>query len=521
MMHLLIFPVLIPMVGAIVSLFFRMNDRYAGISAVAGAVVHLVSTGLLLTAVVKQGVMVLWIGGWTFPAGICLVADLLSAVLVVTTAVIHTAVMIYACKDLHTRQVRAGFHSFMQMLTAAVCGAFLTGDLFNLYVWFEVMLMASFGILVMGHPAGRLTSAVKYVTLNLVSTLMLLTGIGLIYGLTGTLNLADLHEKVLAVENTAALTSTAMLLMTAFGIKAALFPLFFWLPAAYPTLPPGVAAFFGGLLTKVGVYALIRLFTLVFVSQPQITHTTLMVAALLTMVSGVVTAASQTDIRRILSFHIISQVGYMVLGLAVYTPLALAAALVYLVHNIIAKANLFLVGGLIHRVTGSFDLSQIGSLYKTHGLLAVLFFIPAFALAGVPPLSGFWAKLLIIYACLESRHYLPAALAAGVGLLTLFSMVKIWMEAFWKPGPRNTHFPDEPGKNDPVTPACGTNRAGLDESAPRNQSLSLCMAAPVICLCLVTVLMGIFIEPLLVLSVAAGEQLMDPAAYVLAVKGGK
>ncbi len=501
MTHLLIFPILIPMVWAIISLFFRMNDRYVGISAIAGAVVHLVSTGLLLTAVVKQGVTVLWMGGWTFPAGICLVADLLSAVLVVTTAVIHTAVMIYACKDLHTRHVRAGFHSFMQMLTAAVCGAFLTGDLFNLYVWFEVMLMASFGILVMGHPAGRLTSAVKYVTLNLVSTLMLLTGIGLIYGLTGTLNLADLHEKVLAVENTAALTSTAMLLMTAFGIKAALFPLFFWLPAAYPTLPAGVAAFFGGLLTKVGVYALIRLFTLVFVSQPQITHTTLMAAALLTMVSGVVTAAAQTDIRRILSFHIISQVGYMILGLAVFTPLALAAALIYMVHNIIAKATLFLVGGLIHRAAGSFHLSHIGSLYKTHGLLAVLFFIPAFALAGVPPLSGFWAKLLIIYACLESRLYVPAALAAAVGLLTLFSMVKIWMEAFWKPHPRNTLSPDE--------------------APPRNRSLSPWMLTPVICLCLVTVLMGLFIEPLLALSVAAGEQLMDPAAYVLAVKGGK
>ncbi|HSL61522.1 MAG TPA: proton-conducting transporter membrane subunit, partial [Desulfotignum sp.] len=496
MNHLLILPILVPMVSAVLSLFFRHTPRLAHTAAMAGALVHFAGTGLLLESVIKNGAIALWVGGWPAPAGICLVADLLSAVLVVTTAVIHLAVMIYARADMDARQIRAGFHAFMQMLTAAVCGAFLTGDLFNLYVWFEVMLMASFGILVMDHPAGRLTSAVKYVTLNIVSTLMLLTGIGLIYGLTGTLNLADLHEKTLVVENTAALTSTAMLLMTAFGIKAALFPLFFWLPAAYHTLPAGVTAFFGGLLTKVGVYALIRLFTLVFVSQTQITHTVLMAAALMTMVSGVVTAASQTDIRRILSFHIISQVGYMVLGLAVFTPLALAAALVYMVHNIIAKATLFLVGGLIYRAAGSFHLSQIGSLYKTHGLLAVLFFIPAFALAGFPPFSGFWAKLLIIYACLESRHYGPAALAAGVGLLTLFSMVKIWMEAFWKPRPRSA--PD-----------------------PRNQPLSPWMLAPVICLCLVTVLMGIFFEPLLALSVAAGEQIMDPAAYVLAVKAGK
>jgi multicomponent Na+:H+ antiporter subunit D len=214
------------------------------------------------------------------------------------------------------------------------------------------------------------------------------------------------------------------------------------------------------------------------------------------MLSGVVTAASQMDIRRILSFHIISQVGYMILGLAVLTPLALAAALIYMVHNIIAKATLFLVGGLIQRAGGSFHLTQIGSLYKTHGLLSAGFFIPAFALAGFPPLSGFWAKLLIIYACLESRHYGAAALAAFVGLLTLFSMVKIWMEAFWKPAPQN-------------------------QTASETRTLPPWMMGPVLGLCLMIVLMGIFIEPVFHLALTAGEQLVDPAAYVAAVTGGK
>ncbi|MCF8093418.1 MAG: Na+/H+ antiporter subunit D [Desulfotignum sp.] len=495
MTNLLVLPILLPMGFAVLSILAGVHHRCAGAVAFAGAVIHLIFACLLMAAVVKQGVVALWVGSWPFPAGICLVADHLGAVMVLVTAVIHTAVTAYAKKDIETRQIKAGFYLFMQMLTAAICGAFLTGDLFNLYVWFEVMLMASFGLMVMENPARQLTNAVKYVTLNLLSTLFLITAIGLLYGLTGTLNLADLHEKAAQVENTALLTSTALLMMTAFGIKAALFPLFFWLPAAYHTLPAAVAAFFAGMLTKVGVYALIRLFTLVFVTQTHITHTILMAAAIGTMVSGVVAAASQMDIRRILSFHIISQVGYMVLGLSVFTPLALGATLVYLVHHIIVKANLFLVGGLIHRATGSFHLAHMGGLYRTHGLISVLFFIPAFSLAGFPPLSGFWAKLLIIYACLESGHYTAAALAAVVGLLTVFSMSKIWMAAFWKK-PQKTDAGPVPGNS------------------------SAWMLAPVICLCLLTVLLGLFMEPVIRFSLAAGEQLMNPSAYILAVKGG-
>ncbi|MEX1312538.1 MAG: proton-conducting transporter membrane subunit [Desulfotignum sp.] len=496
MTSLLTLPILIPMGTAIFTWFFRDHHRHAGTAATAGALIHLAGSALLLSAVMAQGPKALWVGDWPAPAGICLVADLLSAVLVLSTAVIHVAVVIYTRIDTTPGQIRAGFHPFMQILTAAICGAFLTGDLFNLYVWFEVMLMASFGIMVMNHPAGRLPNAVKYVTLNMVATMFLLTGIGLVYGMTGTLNLADLHDKAALVKNPGLLAGISLILMTAFGIKSALFPLFFWLPASYHTLPPGMAAFFGGLLTKVGVYALIRLFTLVFVTQTHITHTILMIAAGLTMVAGVVTAASQMDIRRILSFHIISQVGYMVLGLAVFTPLALAAALIYMVHNIIAKATLFLAGGLIHRAGGSFHLKQIGGLYKTHGLLSAGFFIPAFALAGFPPLSGFWAKLLIIYACLESRHFAAAALAACVGLLTLFSMVKIWMEAFWKPSPR-------------------------PRDISNTQGSPWWMMAPVLSLCLLILLMGIFMEPVLQVALAAGEQLLHPAAYMAAVKGGQ
>ena len=245
-------PILLPMAVALALSLMRGHQRRSHGIALGGAALHMAVATLLLATVLKHEVVVLWVGDWPAPFGICLAADYLSAVMVLITAVIHTAVIAYARHDIDPSQVRTGFYPFMQMLTAAVCGAFLTGDLFNLYVWFEVMLMASFGLLVMGRSPGRLTGGVKYVTVNLISTLFFITAIGLIYGMTGTLNMADLHVKAAGVQNTDLLTAVATLLMVAFGIKAALFPLFFWLPAAYHTLPVPVSAFFAGMLSKVG-----------------------------------------------------------------------------------------------------------------------------------------------------------------------------------------------------------------------------------------------------------------------------
>ncbi|GAL17378.1 Na(+) H(+) antiporter subunit D [Vibrio maritimus] len=277
------------------------------------------------------------------------------------------------------------------MLLAGVYGAFLTGDIFNLYVWFEVMLIASFGLMVLDAGKVQVDGAVKYVVLNLVSTLVFLLAIGLLYGATGTLNLADLHTKAQSMPTeTQALLS--VLFLFAFAIKSALFPLFSWLPASYHTLPNTVVALFAGLLTKVGVYALIRLFTLVFPLAESGWQPLLIWVAGLTMLTGVLGAAAQFDIKRILSFHIISQIGYMIMGLAIYTPLALAGAIFYIVHHIIVKANLFLIGGFVERRYGSSQLSKLGGVYKSMPLLAFLFIIPAFSLAGFP-LIGFLGQV--------------------------------------------------------------------------------------------------------------------------------
>jgi multicomponent Na+:H+ antiporter subunit D len=288
-----------------------------------------------------------------------------------------------------------------------------------------------------------------------------------------------------------------MLFLAAFGIKAALFPLFFWLPAAYHTPPVAVSAIFSGLLTKVGVYALIRVSTLVFTFEMGYFHSLLPVIAALTMITGVLGAAAQNEFRRILSFHIISQVGYMVMGLALQTRLALAGTIFYLVHHIIVKANLFLVSGAVQRLQGSFDLAQLGGLYRSNGKIALLFFIPAFSLAGFPPLSGFWAKMILIRASLDIEQYGLAVVAAVVGLLTVYSMTKIWTEAFWKPAPQ----------------------AGHSAVAMIGRKTSAWMLIPIAALALLTIIIGFGAEFVFRFAEQAAAELKNPQYYVDAVLG--
>jgi len=497
MTWLIALPVLLPFATAIAAYLRRHRAVETRWISIAGCAALLLAALLLMRETWRHGVVAGQIGGWPAPFGITLVADLLSAIMVLIAALIGLAIAIFATVDIDRRREGLGFHALFHTLLAGVCGAFLTGDLFNLYVWFEVMLIASFGLLVLGGDRAQLDGGIKYVALNLVSTVLFLIAIGLLYGMTGTLNLADLHGAVSQVDNVGLLSVVAVLFIVAFGIKAAVFPLFFWLPASYHTPPVAVSALFAALLTKVGVYALIRMFTLVFTHDTAFTHGLLLVVAGLTMVTGVLGAAAQNEFRKILSFHIVSQIGYIVLGLALFTPLALAGAVLYLLHNIIAKSNLLLISGIARRVAGSFELPAIGGLYKASPVLALLFLISAFALAGFPPLSGFWAKFLLVKASLDTEAYVMAATALIVGMLTLFSMTKIWAEAFWKPHP-----------------------AGR---SPRVSTLALserwARLAPVAVLALFSVVIGLFPQPFIELASRASDQLLNPTAYVAAVLG--
>jgi len=498
-MVLLTLCLVVPLGAAILTFLARGTPELQRGLSVAGAATLLGVSLVLGGEVVRDGPIAATMGGWPAPFGITLVADLLSAAMVVITGVIALAVAVYGLGEVDPAEERVGHHTLLHALLLGVTGAFLTGDLFNLYVWFEVMLIASFGLLALGGRRDQLDGAVKYVALNLVSTLAFLAGVGLLYGATGTLNMADLHGEVRELDNQTVVFTTAALFLFAFAVKSALFPLFFWLPASYHTPSVTVSAVFSALLTKVGVYALIRVFTLIYDAGMPMIQELLLITAGLTMLTGVLGAAAQNEIRRILSFHIISQIGYMVLGLALYTPLAIVGAIFYILHHIVVKANLFLVGGVVKRLTGSEDLARIGGLWAAAPWLGVLFLIPALSLAGIPPLSGFWAKLVVIKASLEAEHYVLAATALVVGLLTVFSMSKIWLEAFWKPHPE---------------PVFAEGR-GLD----RGESWAL--LSPIVALAAITVLIGLVAAPFYAVSVTAAEQLLDPEAYLTAVLGAR
>lgn len=486
-------PILIPFTTAVALVLLRSSRRAQRALSVAGAAALLGAGAALLAVVARDGIQVIHIGSWPAPFGIALVADLFSAILVVLAGLIGSMVMIYSLASVDAGREACGYHPLQHVMLLGVCGAFLTGDVFNLYVWFEVMLVASFALLSLGGERAQLEGSIEYVALNMMSSALFLSAAGLLYDLTGTLNMADAALR-LAEGDAGRGTTVAMLFLVAFGIKAAVFPFFFWLPASYHTPPVPVSAIFAGLLTKVAVYALIRFFTLLFVRDAGFTHTLLLVIAGATMVTGVLGAASQGELRRILSFHIVSQIGYMVMGLGLLTPLGLAGSIFYIVHHILVKTNLFLIGGIVLRRRGTSDLAALGGLYRTAPALSALFLIPALSLAGMPPLSGFWAKLALARAGLDAGRNAIVAAALATGLLTLFSMMKIWTEAFWK---------EAPGRG--------------DDPAPGGE---LPLVLPAAVLAALTALIGLTAEPLLALAIRAAEQLLSPDEYIRAVLGG-
>ncbi|AJR05634.1 Na+/H+ antiporter subunit D [Photobacterium gaetbulicola] len=487
-------PVVISLLTATGAFFVRHNHKAINWVSGSSVILSVFCSVQLLADITTNGPYAVAFGNWMAPFGIVFVADFLAVAMTVITAIIGAVTVFYAMADLNHKPSYGLYHVLFHVLLAGVYGAFLTGDIFNLYVWFEVMLIASFGLMIVDAERRQIDGAVKYVLLNLISTLIFLLAIGLTYGATGTLNLADLHLKLPGVDTQTATLLSALFLFT-FAIKSALFPLFAWLPASYHTLPSAVVALFAALLTKVGVYALIRVFTLLFPLTETNWQPLLLWISGLTMLTGVLGAASQFDIKKILSFHIISQIGYMIMGLALYTPVAIAGAIFYIIHHIIVKANLFLIGGFIERKYGTSQLYHLGGVYKAMPWLAFLFLIPAFSLAGFPPLSGFWGKFLVIKASIVNDYNILAATALVVGLLTIFSMTKIWSEAFWKA---------------PVA-----NQTAQELTLPT--TLLYCL--PIATLTVMTITIGLVAQPFFEFANEAAEQILNPIQYIHAVLG--
>jgi multicomponent Na+:H+ antiporter subunit D len=354
------FPLLIPFLTAIACLLAWNYPAIQRVLSVVGATVLLLVAIWLLATVAQNGPQAVQAGDWMAPFGITLVSDLFSAIMVLMAGMMGLTVAVYSLVSMDKPREAYGYYPMLHFLLLGVCGAFLTGDIFNLYVWYEVMLISSFVLLVLGGERAQLEGGIKYVTMNLVASALFLAAVGILYGTVGTLNMADIAQELHNGAGSSIATALAILFLMAFGIKSALFPMFFWLPASYHTPPIAVTVIFSGLLTKVGVYSLVRVFTLIFTEDTALLHSILLIIAGLTMVTGVLGAVAQYDMRRLLSFHIISQIGYLLMGLGLFSPLALAATIFFMIHVILAKSALFLVGGVLNYVSGTYDLKKLG-----------------------------------------------------------------------------------------------------------------------------------------------------------------
>lgn len=492
---LLVLPLMVPAVTGVLALLARGSRSLQRGLSVLGATVLFGVGCTLVYQVHTNGILAAQMGGWPAPFGITLVADYLSAGLIAATGVVALTVAVYALAGIDEARERFGFHALFHFLLMGINGAFITGDLFNMYVWFEVLLIASFVLLVLGNEREQLDGAVKYVGINIVASASFLTAIGLLYGLTGTLNLADLAGSMQNVREAGLEATLAMLFLIGFGIKAALFPLYYWLPASYHTPPAPIAAIFAGLLTKVGIYSLLRVFTLLFPDPSGYTRAVLLVVAGATMLIGVFGALVQRHVLRLLAFLVISAMGYVVMGLGFFSTLGLAGAIFYVFQDIPVKTTLFLIGGLMERETGTSSIGNMGGLYQHRPLLATAFIVPAFSLAGFPPFPGFWGKLTLIQAGLEAGQWIIVGVALLVGLLTLLVVAQVWGRAFWQP-------------------VSTEEFKGVD--APGTRTL---LQGPIVVLALVLFAVGCYAEPLFDFARQAAIHLTDTAPYVQAVLG--
>lgn len=495
--------VVLPLIGAGLTVVTGQHTRVQRFISGTTLLSVVAISSVMLYATDQVRMLSVRVGGWPASQGIVLVVDRLAALMLVVSTVVALAVMLYSSgqgrrsddEDEHDGGAPLPiFHPTLLVLSAGVSTTFISGDLFHLYVGFEMLLFASFVLLTLGGTQDRVRAGVNYVMVNLLSSLVFLTAIGLVYAATGTVNLARLALRIPELPESTQLMLQTMLLL-GFCIKAAVFPMSGWLPDSYPTAPAPVTAVFAGLLTKVGVYSLIRVQTLLFPGDRL--HTLLMWAALLTMVVGILGAVAQDDIKRILSFTLVSHIGYMLFGLAVGNITGLSASIYYVVHHITIQTTLFLVTGLVELKRGTTAISKLGGLIATAPLLSLLFFIPAMNLSGIPPLSGFIGKVGLLQAGAElgtPLGYLLLAGAALTSLLTLYAMSRVWSRAFWRA---------------PIE----------DYDTPRLAPLTTGVVLPTVLLVMFGLSLTVFGGPLYGIADRAAESLIERVPYLTTVLG--
>ncbi|MEP7240302.1 MAG: proton-conducting transporter membrane subunit [Devosia sp.] len=483
-------PVLLGLVGACLLLALRTLPRVSAAVCFSFLVAMFIANAALLARVVSDGPVSITMGNWLPPFGIAFTADATGAGFALMAAFVSWAAVVALIGSAPRTATANGLYSLILLLVAGVSGAFLTGDIFNLYVWFEVMLIASFGLMVLGGRPLHLDAAVKYGAINIVATTLLLVGVGLLYGLLGTLNFADIVNKAPGA-NPALLAAVGALLCFALATKAAAFPLNAWLPASYHTPPAPVAALMAGLLTKVAAYALLRVLLMVLPAARADLALPITIVAVATALIGPLSAIGETGLRRALGFLLIGGIGVALLSLSDPLASAVAGSVAYLLVSILTYAALYLIAGLVEAVTGEGDSRHMGGLYSQHTGLSILFFVTMLSAAGIPPLAGFWPKLLLLQGFLGAGNLTLALVVIANALLSLIAVGRLWSRIFWRPVD---------------APSAGITKAGGTFGGFAGAAL---LSASV-------VVVGILPAPLVGLAQLAAHDLLDPSRYIAA-----
>lgn len=431
MSNLAVLPIIIPLFAGILLVFLNKRTKLVRHLTKWFALINLAVVVYTTYIVFTDGTIILETGTWVAPYGIIFVADPLSILLVLTTSIITMVISLIAPKLVPEQKEKYFFYGFFFFLISGVSGAFLTGDLFNLFVFFEVLLMASYGLIVLGGEKKQLRESFKYLLFNLFSSVIFVTTVAFLYAVVGTVNMAHIAERVTEINQQGVLTTIGIVLFFVFATKAALFPLYFWMPKSYVVPNPIVSALFGALLTKVGIYSIIRIYTLIFVGEQEITHNFFLIIAMLTLIFGVIGALSTNDIKLLVAYNVIPSIGFVLLGLGLFNESGLSGSVYYLVHDMIIKAALFLIVGVVIYVAGTSNLNKMGGLIHYYPTLAWIVFISAFILAGIPPFSGFIGKLLLLRAAVENGQMIIVIIALLMSLLILYSIMKIFIRGFW------------------------------------------------------------------------------------------
>ena len=435
-------------------------------------------------------VLVHTFGSWPPPFGIVFVVDRLGAVFITLHTLLLFVTLVALRPEAHGESTVRRAHPLLMVATFGLFGAFMTGDLFNLFVMFELVLVSSYLLLQVPGTERSLVSALPLVVINMIASALFIAGLGLLYGIGGSLNLTDLVERIGGAPHELRLAALGML-VAAFATKAAVVPLCFWMPATYPTLTGPVAALFAGIMTKLGLYALLRISPLLALEP--VLLTVLVWLGGFSALLGVFAALSQYELRRLLSFHSVSQVGYMVLALGLHTVLGVASAIFFALHHSLVKSALYLVADELERSNASRDLRQMDFRRPGGVVLATVFGVAAFALAGVPPLSGFFGKLAVFRATFDSGEWIGLASLIVASVFTLVSMLKIWRFAF---------------QRRPVEEEAGSTPAPTSYPAA-----ALVMVALIVALSLAA-------GPIFRYSFAAAEQLLDVSRSASLLRGG-